>query len=171
MIYREDGGSKDLWNTRKYMPVYRISHPRQEPSPTPMWEPQTPPIWACLILLTDKTGSTHVIKLHITISPDNMDFLNRVLYQEFLYRVLHNLVSLVPCCFLWPLTDEPCLKILHKSTGLTVTSWQLKRLVLQTCLSTCTICKHCQFFFSKYITRKMNGSTEVPKIHHHNLWK
>jgi hypothetical protein len=36
MIYREGGGSKALWNTSKYMPVYRISHPRQEPSPIPM---------------------------------------------------------------------------------------------------------------------------------------
>lgn len=115
MIYREDGGSKALWNTSKYMPVYRISHFRQELSPIPMWECQIPPIWACLISLTVQTLSPHVINLHITISPDGMDFLNRVLCQEFLYRELYNLVSLVPCCFLWPLTDEPCLKILHKS--------------------------------------------------------
>jgi hypothetical protein len=33
MMYREDGGSKALWNTTKYMPVYRKSNPRQEPSP------------------------------------------------------------------------------------------------------------------------------------------
>jgi hypothetical protein len=37
------------------MPVYRKSNPRQEPSPILMWEPQIPPMWACLISLTDKT--------------------------------------------------------------------------------------------------------------------
>jgi hypothetical protein len=36
MVYSEDGGSKLLWNTGKYMAVYTISYPRQEPSSTLM---------------------------------------------------------------------------------------------------------------------------------------